>query len=431
MKKIMIFLMMCGSVFATVDDGESIRQYFSGTLTEFTFTQKVNSADDILVFTKLISTGVETPLIEDADYTIVPNGSGYLFGGTVTYPTVSSGDPAIGSTFQVVIVRSIKKSQETSQGAITPTSVVASLDKLTRIVQDLQDRVDRSWRLPQSDATTFDVEMPTLADRAETFPFFDASGVLTYVSSVIADSIGASPFGVSLVQAANAAAGRNVMVMGTTDAVEFAGITGTTGAFSGDITLGAGASLRGGATSGIVINTNKFVVATNGTGNTTIAGTLDVTGVMTTTAASVLGDGSTIAAATESGDSARTIADKAYADTKEAAIITQATAGLANGWNPFSKDGVTPLAVDVIYQAECDGFITVRSHTVSGAYEFNIATDVNNPPATIRMHTQDTAGIGSLMCYVKKDHFVRVNLDTGSSIIIYWMAFGTGDLVVP
>lgn len=49
--------------------------------------------------------------------------------------------------------------------------------------------------------------------------------------------------------------------------------------------------------------------------NGVVAGTLGVTGVLTTTAAAVLGDGSKLAAATETGDNDRTIVDLAYAKT--------------------------------------------------------------------------------------------------------------------
>lgn len=90
-------------------------------------------------------------------------------------------------------------------------------------------------------------------------------------------------------------------------------VVGTT-ALGGSATLAAGADLIGSATSDITINTNKFTVA-GATGNTVVAGTLDVTGVMTTTAASVLGDGSTLAAATTVGDGDRTIVDLAYAES--------------------------------------------------------------------------------------------------------------------
>jgi len=50
-----------------------------------------------------------------------------------------------------------------------------------------------------------------------------------------------------------------------------------TSTFNGSITLGAGDDLIGSATSDITFNTNKFTVA-GATGNTVVAGTLDVTG---------------------------------------------------------------------------------------------------------------------------------------------------------
>lgn len=52
--------------------------------------------------------------------------------------------------------------------------------------------------------------------------------------------------------------------------------------------------------------------------NATIAGTLDVVGLLTT-GSTILGDGSQVAAATEGGDADRTISDKAYVDNQIAA----------------------------------------------------------------------------------------------------------------
>ncbi len=167
MKKVIIFILLLFALptNAVVSSGEAIRQYFvcNGATTTFTFTFKCNSADDVLVFKHLIATGVETTLTEDTDYTIAATSSDYLNGGVVTI------SPALASTFRVVIVRDIKQSQETSAGAITPATVVAALDKITRRLQDLEDRKNRSIRLQESDATTFDMELPGLALRAEKY----------------------------------------------------------------------------------------------------------------------------------------------------------------------------------------------------------------------------------------------------------------------
>lgn len=84
---------------------------------------------------------------------------------------------------------------------------------------------------------------------------------------------------------------------GTFTTVDASGlITAEAGILSNDdITLGAGDDLVGSATSNILINTNKFTVA-GATGNTVIAGTASVAGLLTATAGI---DGKVIFAGTE------------------------------------------------------------------------------------------------------------------------------------
>jgi len=192
MKKLMILflLLFANPAFATVSDGETIRQYFTcnNSTTEFTFTFKCNSADDVLVYKHLISTGVETLLTENSDYSISATGSDYLNGGVVTTTDTYSSD------YKIVIVRSIKQSQEITAGAITPTSAAAALDKITRQVQDLQDLSDRSIRLQQSDGTGFDMELADLNTRGSTYLGFDSDGDLTYYSSTIDDGATVSSY---------------------------------------------------------------------------------------------------------------------------------------------------------------------------------------------------------------------------------------------
>ena len=324
MKKLILLIVLLFSIpaYATVSTGESIREPFSpdGANKTFTFTQPCNSADDIKVYKQLESTGVETLLTVTTDYTIAPTGGDYLNGGVVTI------DPAMADTFQLIILREIQKSQETAQGAITPTSIVAIVDKLTRIVQDLEDRNDRSLHLQESDSASFDMEIPGLALRASSYLFWDALGNPTYVADLLLGSETASVFGVNLMQAATAAAGVLVLELGTTDAVEFAGITGTTGTFAGavsvggtGVTLDGGADLLGSATSDITINTNKFTVA-GSNGNTLVAGTLDVTGKAT------LGDTS-VAVTQGASDDSTQIATTQYVDDQIDTDIATAVAG--------------------------------------------------------------------------------------------------------
>ena len=310
-----LILLLAGLASASVPESESIREYFTleaGTTT-FTFTQPCESADDILVYKRYVEAdsdteGTETLLTVTTDYTIAATGGDYANGGVVTI------SPALGVNYEVVIVRKTQQSQEVAKGAVTPASVIEMVDRLTRQVQDLQDRLDRCVRLQMSDPESFDVEIPGLYGRAGTYPFFNADGELTFVSTVDASgTLTATPWSETLLAASDAAAARGVIGIDTTDDVEFAGITGTTGTFSGlitangGVTLGAGDDLIGSATSDITINTNKFTVA-GATGNTVIAGSLGVTGVAT------LGDGSLLAAATEAADTDRTVVDKAYVE---------------------------------------------------------------------------------------------------------------------
>ncbi len=380
MKKLIILIILLLSIpaMATVSTGESIRQYFSpgAATTTFTFTQPCNSSSDILVFKQLESSGLQTLLVEDTDYTIAPTGGDYLNGGVVTI------SPALGTTYQVIVVREIRKSQGTAQGAITPTSIVDALDKLTRTVQDLEDRNDRSWHLQESDAASFDMEIPGLDDRAGTFPFFNDLGVLTYVADLVTNSETASAFGLSIMQSASAAAARVLLVLDTTDAVEFAGITGTTGTFSGAIT-----------TDGITIGSNEFVVTDDGSGDTTIAGTLDVTGDSTLVLASA-STATTQAASDDDTSIATTAHVKDY--VPPAAVI--------KGWVRFDGTGVP--AID-------------DSYNVSGTI-----TDDGTGKYTI---TWDTDFADTNYCIVG-----TANGDTGvpKTVIISGIAAGTTSIYV-
>ena len=82
--------------------------------------------------------------------------------------------------------------------------------------------------------------------------------------------------------------------------------------FNGGITLGAGDDLIGSATSDITFNTDKFTVAGD-TGNTLVAGTLDVTGATEVTGVATLGDGSLLKTSAAPSTDAM-IANKKYVD---------------------------------------------------------------------------------------------------------------------
>ncbi len=240
MKKTLILLLLALFAFpaiATVSDGETVRQSFTlgAATTTFTFTFKCNSSDDVLVYAPLISTGLPTAALTiDTDYTIAATGGSYLNGGVVTI------SPALGVTYTVKIVRRIKQSQETPQGAITPTSIVAALDKVTRMVQDAEDRKNRSIYIPESDAVSFDMVLPNSIDRVGKYLSFDSAGNVAAATIIEAGSVSFSTIGSNIAGAADAAAVRVLLGLDTGDNVAF-----TNGAFSGTLDVTGATELVG------------------------------------------------------------------------------------------------------------------------------------------------------------------------------------------
>lgn len=113
-------------------------------------------------------------------------------------------------------------------------------------------------------------------------------------------------------------------------------VTGTS-TFNSSATLGAGDDLIGSATSDITFNTNKFTVA-GATGNTLVAGTLDVTGKAT------LGDTS-VAVTQSANDNSTQIATTAYADVQAITTYVNFSTRTSNGAATVnSSRGVTGVA---------------------------------------------------------------------------------------
>lgn len=140
-KIILITLLLCSSLFATVPPNETINEFFDcdGDSNTFTFTIPAYSASDIKVRKIHITDGNMTPLVQDVDYTIASTGGSYLNGGVVT--TIS----VIPATYKLEIYRQITISQETSSASVNPISITNGLDKLTRITRDLQNITEANY----------------------------------------------------------------------------------------------------------------------------------------------------------------------------------------------------------------------------------------------------------------------------------------------
>ncbi len=191
---------------------------------------------------------------------------------------------------------------------------------------------------------------------------------------------------------------------------------------AGGISLLAGKDLIGSATSDITMNTDKFTVAGD-TGNTVVAGTLGVTGIAT------LGDGS-LATTQSAADNSTKLATTAYADRKEATLVTQATASIF-GPRTFNNTVAGALVHTTIYQAQCDGFLTISNDGGTGD-SFIIYTDSDaTPDVAVAEIVFDSNIDNGVTIPILKDDYVQVARVVGSTAIDYmsWVPIGTGGLV--
>jgi len=119
-------------------------------------------ADAHLLVTKyVVATGVTTTLALTTDYTVT--GAGVLTGGSITCVVA----PATGT--QIIITRNVPLTQETNYIENDPFPAEVheqALDKLTMEVQQIDEQVDRSVKMPITSSLT-DVELPNFTGKGE------------------------------------------------------------------------------------------------------------------------------------------------------------------------------------------------------------------------------------------------------------------------
>ena len=121
----------------------------NGSTTAFSFPRKFLENDDLLVIIRTDATGAEATQTLTTHYSVT--GAGDDAGGTVTMVTA----PASGET--LVIVRRTDQQQNTDYttgGDFSASSHETALDKLTLLVQDLEEKVNRALKLAETTPTT-------------------------------------------------------------------------------------------------------------------------------------------------------------------------------------------------------------------------------------------------------------------------------------
>lgn len=142
----------------------------NGSTTPFSFPYRFFADVDLQVYLQVDATGIETLQTLTTHYTVSNNGD--ETGGTVTMVTA----PANGET--LTILRAIAQTQSTdyaANDAFPAETHEVALDRLTLLVQQLQEKVDRALVAQASD--TASLVLPSDLERASKYLAFDASSV--------------------------------------------------------------------------------------------------------------------------------------------------------------------------------------------------------------------------------------------------------------
>jgi hypothetical protein len=154
----------------------------NGSTTAFSFTFKVFASSEVKVYVRTDSTGAETLKAEgtgSANYSV--SGVGSASGGTVTFVTA----PASGET--VVIRRNTAQTQGTDYVENDPFAAEdheTALDKLTHIVQEVQEQLDRSIKASRTNTISSVEFLDGATARANKLLAFDGSGDLSVTQEI-------------------------------------------------------------------------------------------------------------------------------------------------------------------------------------------------------------------------------------------------------
>ena len=147
----------------------------NGTASVFPFAFKVFTATDLDVIRFASSTGIETTLVLNSDYSVTLNGDQNSNpGGSVNLIA-----KVLPTGFTLTITSDIANLQPTdltNQGGFYPEVITDSLDRATIQIQQISDIGDRTLKIPISDGTSLNMELPTATQRANAFLAFDATG---------------------------------------------------------------------------------------------------------------------------------------------------------------------------------------------------------------------------------------------------------------
>ena len=146
----------------------------NGTASVFPFTFKVFAAADLDVVRLDTSTGAESTLVLNSDYSVTLNGDqNSTPGGSIT---LLAGALATGYTLVITSdIENLQPTDLTNQGGFYPEVITDALDRATIQIQQISDIGNRALRIPITDGN-LNMELPALGERENKYLVFDASG---------------------------------------------------------------------------------------------------------------------------------------------------------------------------------------------------------------------------------------------------------------
>lgn len=151
----------------------------NGVTTSFPFTFKVFAKSDLEVV-RTMPSGIEKTLVLDSDYSVTLNGDQDANpGGTITYPVSGTPLPTGWRLTAVGDIDNLQPTDITNGGGFYPQVIENALDRVTMLIQQLDEEVDRTIRIAVSDDSTEGLELPAQDGRATRILGFDADGNFT------------------------------------------------------------------------------------------------------------------------------------------------------------------------------------------------------------------------------------------------------------
>lgn len=146
----------------------------NGTASVFPFTFKVFAAADLDVVRLDTSTGAESTLVLNSDYSVTLNGDQNSNpGGSIT---LLAGALATGYTLVITSdIANLQPTDLTNQGGFYPEVITDALDRATIQIQQISDIGERALRIPITDGN-INMELPAVGERENKYLVFDASG---------------------------------------------------------------------------------------------------------------------------------------------------------------------------------------------------------------------------------------------------------------